>query len=89
MGKTTVVVTYDGATDCDEDSTAHWSLNGQDQGRAGEDRLPRRRRGLGLAWGALGALLLRRPRCATGAGRRSRVERTCCLKSAVFYLYSK
>lgn len=28
----TVVVTYDGATDCDADQAARWSLNGQDQG---------------------------------------------------------
>jgi hypothetical protein len=28
----TVVITYDGATDCDDDSAARWSLDGADQG---------------------------------------------------------
>lgn len=35
-GSDVVVVTYDGATDCDEESTVTWTLNGVDQGeRAG------------------------------------------------------
>lgn len=31
-GATTVVVTYDGLSDCDVESTARWSLNGTDRG---------------------------------------------------------
>ncbi len=31
-GGTEVVITYDGATDCDEESTVQWSLNGTPQG---------------------------------------------------------
>lgn len=31
-GTDTVVITYDGATDCDTESTVRWSLNGTDQG---------------------------------------------------------
>ncbi len=33
-GDHVVVVTYDGATDCDEDSTITWTLDGVDQGEA-------------------------------------------------------
>jgi hypothetical protein len=28
----TVVITYDGATDCDDDDSARWSRDGEDQG---------------------------------------------------------
>jgi len=31
-GDDTVVLTYDGETDCSEDATVQWSLNGEDQG---------------------------------------------------------
>jgi len=61
-GKSTVVVTYDGATDCDEDSTAHWSLNGQDQGEMAGIGCSAGGGGMGLAWGALAALLSLLPR---------------------------
>jgi uncharacterized protein (TIGR03382 family) len=61
-GKSTVVVTYDGATDCDEDSTAHWSLNGQDQGEMAGIGCSAGGGGMGLAWGALVALLPLLPR---------------------------
>ena len=72
----TVVVTYDGATDCDQTSAARWTLDGEDQGllegvtcSAGGD-------GGGLAAGiALWALVLaisrpRRSRRAAGPGGR-------------------
>lgn len=61
-GKSTVVVTYDGATDCDEDSTAHWSLNGQDQGEMAKIGCSAGGGRMGLAWGALVALLTLLPR---------------------------
>lgn len=61
-GKSTVVVTYDGATDCDEDSTAHWSLNGQDQGEMARIGCSAGGGGMGLAGGALVALLTLLPR---------------------------
>lgn len=64
-GKSTVVVTYDGATDCDDDSTAHWSLNGQDQGELGGIGCSAGG-GMGLAWGALAALLILLPRRRCG-----------------------
>jgi len=65
-GKNTVVVTYDGATDCDEDSTAHWSLNGQDQGEMAKIGCSAGGGGMGLAWGALAALLILLPRRRCG-----------------------
>lgn len=65
-GKSTVVVTYDGATDCDEDSTAHWSLNGQDQGEMAGIGCSAGGGGMGLAWGALVALLSLLPRRRCG-----------------------
>ncbi|KFE72087.1 MYXO-CTERM sorting domain-containing protein [Hyalangium minutum] len=65
-GKNTVVVTYDGATDCDDDSTAHWSLNGQDQGKMAGIGCSAGGGGMGLAWGALAALLLLWPRRRCG-----------------------
>jgi hypothetical protein len=65
-GKSTVVVTYDGATDCDQDSTAHWSLNGEDQGEMAGIACSAGGGGLGLAWSAVAALLALRPRRRRG-----------------------
>jgi len=45
VGADTVVLTYDGATDCDEIGTVQWSLNGEDQGELS-----------GVACSALGGL---------------------------------
>jgi uncharacterized protein (TIGR03382 family) len=61
-GKNTVVVTYDGATDCDEQSTARWSLNGEDQGEMAGIGCSASGGGMGLAWGVLLILLAFLPR---------------------------
>lgn len=60
-GSDVMVITYDGATDCDEASTATWTFNGTDQGEiegveCSASLASRARPGLGL--GALGVALL-------------------------------
>jgi uncharacterized protein (TIGR03382 family) len=61
-GKDTVVVTYDGASDCDKESTAQWSLNGQGQGELAGLGCSTGGGGMSIAGGALMALLALLPR---------------------------
>ncbi len=71
-GTDVVVITYDGASDCDPTSTARWSLNGTDQGELVDISCSVSRTAGGPALGftilALGAaLLVRRRARATGS----------------------
>ena len=57
-----IVIGYDGATDCDEDSTVRWSLDGVDQGELTGVTCSTGRPGGGLLLLVVGALVLRRRR---------------------------
>ena len=62
-GSDTVVITYDGATDCDKNSTVTWTLNGADQGELEGIECSTAGAGTGAGvLGLLGTLLLFRRR---------------------------
>jgi hypothetical protein len=65
-GGDVAVITYDGASDCDPESTVSWSLNGVDQGELSEVRCSYGRGasgGSGALWLLLGTVLAWRRRC--------------------------
>ena len=72
MGEDEAVVTYDGATGCDEDKAAKWSLNGEDQGLVTGVVCSAAAPGAGARKEPLGALFLL---MALGAARRAREAR--------------
>lgn len=77
----TVVVLYDGATDCDEDKAATWTLNGVDQGRitgidcaaGGTGRVPTPFV-VTITMGALGLVLAARRRRKSAVVTRKRLR---------------
>jgi hypothetical protein len=72
IGEDEAIVTYDGATDCDEDQAAKWSLNGEPQGLVTGVVCSTAAPGAGARKEPLGALFLL---MAFGAARRARHAR--------------